>query len=522
MKRYYYSLLKLLCLAGFIVVLQTGFAFIPDMPLSGVELKEPFPGFSLQSFIQQDFQNSVSQWLSTNIGFRGYWIRMDNQINYSLFNEISEASVVLGKEKWLYGSGYINSYNRMYRMPQNVLKEKVLKIKRLQTCLMNRGVNFLFIITPSKVPIYPEYINDDYVLKHNQEKQKNYTSILPLLDKYEINYVDGHQITAELKSKSQYPVFSKSGTHWNYYTALHFTNAVIMKMQTLLGKPLVAIKDDGIELIDKPFREDADIARLANIFFPEQLFDDQYLCPQTSIQVKDKPPYKPEVLFVGGSFLWPILYYMDLHQVYSTRDMYYYFNQNYAYPRNTKTKIEKDAIKWENDIVHKDIIILEANGNILGPEIGSGFIEAALAALDIEKRRILHDYIAPNETKQNYTNGLSLFEQDDTRLWRWGVGPESKIVFYLSQASDIYLSFRFFNLIKKQRIRIEIAGDEKADYDLPTQSYISENIHFKGVSGKNTIVFKYSDWNHKNISIVKNDLRKLTIQFLELQLLSQK
>jgi len=382
MKRSDRLLLNAICAACFLVVLQTGFSFIPDMKLSGVELKEQFPEFSLQSFFRRDFQNSVSQWLSKNIGFRGCLIRMDNQISYSIFHELSNESVALGKEKWLFGTGYINSYNRMYRMSQSVLEEKVLKIKRLQKCLMDRGVDFLFIITPSKVSIYPEYVKGDYVLKHNQEKQKNYTSILPLLDKYGIHYVDGHQLTAELKSESQYPVFAKSGMHWNYYAALPFTNAVILKMQTLLGKPLAKIKDDGFELLGQPFREDADIARLANIFFTEQLYDDQYLWPKTSLQLKDPSPYKPEVLFVGGSFLWPVFYYMDLHQVYSKRDMYYYFKRNYEYPEKIDTKIENDKIDWANDIFQKDIIIVEANENVIGPEIGSGFVEAALEALD--------------------------------------------------------------------------------------------------------------------------------------------
>lgn len=522
--KYVFGSLVAACL---LVVIQTGFCVAPDVKLGGVEIKAIFPEFSLDRLIKGDFQSKLSQWLSENIGFRSLMVRLDNQIYYSLFNEISDESIVLGKENWLYETNYIHSYNRSYLESRSELEAKVLEMKRLQERLVSRGIQFLFIITPSKVSIYPEYLKPDYVQKHNHGKQQNYRNMLPLLDKHGIKYLDGHKLIADLKSSSPYPVFPKSGTHWNYVAALHFTNALISEMETALDRSLLTIQCESLETTSVPFREDADIARVSNIL-SNQLLDNTYLYPKTSnaphseTTETGKPTTiksdKPKLLFVGGSFLWAVLYYLDTHQVYSERDMFFYFKRNYQYPENINAEIQLDQLDWENDIFKKDMIILEANEINIGKWIGSGFMKAAIEELDAGYG-VLYDLIDSKEKQHLHTSGVSQFEQLHTQKWRWAEGPQTRIDFHLPQETALCLSFRLYSFIENQHIKIEIMGEEKATYNLTEQCFFSDRIYYRGTAGENTIIFKYTDWNHKAFPFEKNDPRKLAVQFFELQLL---
>ena len=62
------------------------------VPLNGAEIRPERPAFSWHSFISGEFQKQFDDWFSTVLGFRGHLVRSDNQLNFSLFRELSSAS----------------------------------------------------------------------------------------------------------------------------------------------------------------------------------------------------------------------------------------------------------------------------------------------------------------------------------------------------------------------------------------------------------------------------------------------
>src|SRR3990172_236261 len=160
-----------------LIVLQTHLKPVKDMILSGAEKKAAILKPSLTDLFKGKFQNSVEQWLKQNIGFRGFFVKFDNQINYSLFDEFSRnhpRKIILGKNKYLYEESYIDSYNRISPMPPGELEDKTASLKKLQDQLLKRNVRLLLMITPSKATVYPEYIPERYILRDNLSRQDNY------------------------------------------------------------------------------------------------------------------------------------------------------------------------------------------------------------------------------------------------------------------------------------------------------------------------------------------------------------
>lgn len=383
-KRFIAGLLFFFVFGIGILTLVRNIAGIQDIRLTGLEIKGGFPTISVKSFWAGDFQNRLDKWVSTNLGLRGAFVRLDNQINFSFFNEISskyESKIILGKDGWLFEKGYIDSLNHRDKVPQTLLDDKVRSLKKLQALLESNGIHFLFLITPNKATIYPEYIKDKYIIPKNSTKESNHEKIVPLLQEYGVRHLDGHQYLLSMKKRGPYPVYPASGTHWSFYSSCYFTLELISTLESLTKQKMGKFQVDRIQITKRPFSLDKDLASLANILFEKSLYGKEYYYPETSPSVSVENVFRPRMLFVGGSYLSVLFYYLEKHPVYSKLDFYYYYKQNIEYPAHTFKPIDKKNLDLKREILSKDIIVIETNETAL-PELGFGFIEDALKALE--------------------------------------------------------------------------------------------------------------------------------------------
>ena len=160
-----------------VLTLGKVFGIVSESGVSGMEVKERFPRLSLGSLWKGACQEGLERWLAARLCLRVTLVRIDNQINYSLFDEISSKAntkVILGVNKWLFEKAYVDSFNNLDAVPSSVLEGKIQSLKKLQIALKEKGIPFLFAITPSKASIYPEYINPKYLIANKQEKDSNY------------------------------------------------------------------------------------------------------------------------------------------------------------------------------------------------------------------------------------------------------------------------------------------------------------------------------------------------------------
>lgn len=382
-----FGIIVFLALAMVIVTMGVKFQFLPPLPLSGVEVKQEFPKISLKTFWEGKWQADIERWLSSNLGLRALFVRLDNQMNYSIFDEIPLKywpSIRLGKNKWLYETGYINTYNKLDAVPQATLEERVKSIKKLQTLLESKGIFFLFLISPSKAGIYPEYIKDKDLVYTAAALKTNYEKILPLLKQYQVHYLDGRQFLMTLKEKSPHPLFTKGGTHWNYYAAYYFTAELISSLEKMTNKKMTKIHCNYIREDNMPLKDEADLANLTNMIFTKTFYDIRYYHPETFISENTKNVFRPKMLFIGDSFTEQIFYYLDKYNVYSERDLYYYYAKHFRYPGGAEQPldpIDKQSQNLSRRILSQDIVIIEASEAAL-PNIGFGFIEDSLKAFD--------------------------------------------------------------------------------------------------------------------------------------------
>jgi len=366
----------------YLFLIQSIFHFFPELGLSGVVEKPQKPEINLRSWFSGETQKQVEDLLDKSLGFRSHLIRSDNQLNYWLFKESyqkTNSKIIIGKENYLYENNYIKSYLARDAKDLEFFENKVIKLKKLQDLLAERGIEFIFLIAPSKAVYYSEYLPDRLIYK-TAEKQRvtNYEKIIPLLDEYKINYLDGRKMFADLKGGTKYKLFSKSGAHWTYYGSCLMTQ----KIFTYLGDKKTAslnIPDcEHIELNSTPQGDDVDLSELINIWTPK-IFYETLAYPKfntSSSQINDL-----NFLIVGDSFVWGILKNIKDANLLNDYNFYYYFKTNYDKNRATKEINQKDTAYLKEEILKNNVVILENNEAGLASN-DFGFLEASFEALD--------------------------------------------------------------------------------------------------------------------------------------------
>ena len=375
------AFLALLALPG----LQMRFRFVPEVALGGVRVEPKKPPLTLSGWWQGEFQSQAEDWFNDHVGFRGHAVRTDNQIGLSLFREASSNAVdhvILGKRMMLYTDIYVTTYDGVDPFLDGDLRAATGHLRRLQDALARRGTAFVFLISPNKAVIYPEYLPEGFVRPVGQRPKTAYERMLPMLRSEGVHVVDGHAILLEEKARSPYPLFPPGGVHWNRYAAAVVLRQAWQHLGQQLGRPLVDLRTRAIVEDDTPSHKDqeADAVGLLNAW---QVSHADWRFPRPDLFVEDGgDAFRPKLVVVGDSF-WrvPASIIENLGMVAPRSGFLYYFNQ----PGGPEGPEEQDAddimqgVSWA-DVLTADAIIIETNESGIG-HAGWGFIEAALKRL---------------------------------------------------------------------------------------------------------------------------------------------
>lgn len=343
---------------------QTMTHCLPEVASHGAEGRAPQPSYSLKSFWDGTYQEQFEKWLAQKIGFRGAFVRTDNQINYSLFNQFSSHSrfqVVLGKDRYLYGRSYVAAYMKNKPFTDAKIIATVRLLKRLQHELKLRDKGFLLVISPSKASLYEEYLPDG-VRRRKDRSPSNYERIMPLLQSERIQVLDTVSMLKDLKTKGV-TAFSRGSTHWTFSCSCLVAAEAMRRFEDQTGERFPAMSCGPLKTHPLPIAQDMDLATLSNLWFP-QTFNEplSYVKPKPS---NDGASKIPTMASVGSSFMWSILHYLDAYKVYQERNFYYYFNTKFTYPPTKPRPINRKTFDFEKEILSKDLFLIEVNESVI-------------------------------------------------------------------------------------------------------------------------------------------------------------
>ncbi len=358
------ALLFLILVLLILPFFQAKFNIVKLSPLKGA-ITEPVKNyFSVNEWFSGNYQEQKEKYLNETFGFRSFFIRVNNQISFSLFNKARANGVIVGKKNYLFEENYIKAYYGADYIGYDSIMHRTERLKFIQDTLTKLDKNIILVFAAGKGSFYPEYFPE----KYKTEKQKtNYETHIELAQQLGLSYIDFNNYFLENKNKSQYPLYPQYGIHWSYYGMGLAADSIIRFIENTRNIDMPNLYWDQIE-IAQPKESDYDIADGMNILRKLKSFNMAY--PNIQIQ-SDSGKTKPSVLVVADSYYWG-MFNFGISNAFANSHFWFYNKQ--IYPDSYNSPIETSQVNLKEQIENHDVIIIMATEATL-PDFGWGFIE---------------------------------------------------------------------------------------------------------------------------------------------------
>lgn len=369
--------LKILFFVIFCVALAAPFIYTftdvnKRINLEGAVKLTEKPTLTTSGWLEGSFQNKFEKYINDNIGFRPAFVRVRNQIAYSLFGKINAAYVIRGKENYLYEINYLKAYNGTDFVGTDSIYFKAKQVKQLQDSLSKLNKTLIICLAPGKGSFYPEYFPKRFQLPPTERtNQKMYAKAFREL---KINHIDFNRWFLSMKDTSRYPLYPKYGIHWSEYGMLLSADSLISYIEKIrqIDMPNILLSD--FKLSKNLNRTDYDIANGLNLVF--KLPVDAMCYPKVRWE-NATGKTMPRVVVIADSFYWSMYGTGIWNQSFSPGGFWYY--NRVVYPDTFEEELKVKDLNYWKAIEKNDVfIVLITEANL--PKFSWGFVENALAA----------------------------------------------------------------------------------------------------------------------------------------------
>ena len=315
----YYLFLILLALP----LMQKSFQLFKEAPLQGDFYTKKWTGFTFKTWFNGQYHIEKEAFIDENFGFRISFVRLNNQLLFSLFNIAKAHEIIIGKENYLFGTDYIKSYTGEDFIGDEKIKKSVNELSLINDELKKRGKIFLILIAPNKCYYYPEYLPDKFSTPGDST---NYKSYLKYLSKSNILFIDFNAWLMAQKHITNYLLYPKTGIHWSNYSAALAAASVVKYLRKNATINIAGFSIEGVELSDWAKNPDQDIEDGCNLLFR---IDKPKQFAYPIIKADDAGRKKPKAFIVSDSYYWNWSWYGLDTMMFKTPFMGYYYNDVY-------------------------------------------------------------------------------------------------------------------------------------------------------------------------------------------------
>ncbi len=343
-------------------ILQSKFNIVKLNPLRGALAPPQKEYISVHGWLSGDYQLKEEQYLNETFGFRSLFIRINNQIAFTLFHKAKANGVIIGKDNYLFEENYIRAYYGQDFIGFDSIYHRIKRLEFIQDTLKKLNKSLIIVFAPGKGSFYPEYFPENYISKRNIT---NYECHVKLAEKSGLNYIDFYKYFLDIKSKSGYPLYPQYGIHWSSYGMGVAADSMIRYIEKLRNIDMPNLYWKDVEMSD-PKESDYDVADGMNLIFRLKSYKMAY--PHILIQ-PDSGKVKPSVIVIADSYYWGI-FNNGFTDAFSNNQFWFYNKMIY----NEETNLKTSRVDLNDEIFNHDIIIIMATETSL-VSLGWGFIE---------------------------------------------------------------------------------------------------------------------------------------------------
>ena len=357
------SLVKHILFAVLMVLLllplvQHGTKIFRLKPLNGDFVLQLRPAFGWSQWMDGAFQSKFDRYIEDHIGFRNFFVRLNNQIDFSLYDKAKAEGVVVGKNNVLYEYDYIRAYTGGDFLGAAYLTEKLSRLKFVQDYLHeNYNIDFIFILEPSKARTLPQFIPERYL--NDGCSMTNYEYIAAKADSMGINYLDLNKIFVAAADTANWSLYPPYGIHWSESTMPFVADTLLRFLEQTrdIHMPEYSVTFTRTDSISD---SDTDVGRTLNLLF--DLPHPQMAYPHFSFY--DQPEkQKPRVLTVADSYYWNFFNTRIPQHIFANQ-AFWYFNAK-VYPDFYFGEKWTRDLDIEKEVLAQEIILLSITERFL-------------------------------------------------------------------------------------------------------------------------------------------------------------
>jgi hypothetical protein len=338
-----------------------------------VEYHQLLP-FHWENFYTGTFQKSFETYFDEHFEHRSWFIRLENSINAWFFyqgklpNPLDHYSVELSpfnEPTWvnfvIFGSRHVLFYdediNFLNRTDFHLNEKMTAKIHGLQKMWSDHEKVFLPLIIPSKVHFYANDIPELWLTgpSHPRPSDQAYETFRKDLSSTGVRFVDLLDQLMAIHSRSQIPIYNKTGRHWNHWGACLALQQIVKAVPKRTDYEVSPPNCSDFSM--RPAHDaDLDLWNGLNIWNWGRLkFEAPEMAANPSV---GGYPRKPSALYIGTSFAWELRDEALRNQTFSRFDVFYY-NRAWVRDSGARGPLPATAAEWRQTVFSYDIVIID-------------------------------------------------------------------------------------------------------------------------------------------------------------------
>jgi hypothetical protein len=185
----------------------------------------PAPQWKWTKKALQKFPLAWEAYYKDHFGWRNSLLQAHSLLLVQVLKQSTSEDIVIGEEGWLYtaNDGTLRDYQGLLPLTQEELEFFRQTLEARRDWLKKRNCHFLFILTPDKQSIYPEYLPN--YLQNRKRKTRADQLIEYLNQNSDLDVIDARPLLRQAKSLG--PLFYLTDTHWNSLGAWVIYNEIV-------------------------------------------------------------------------------------------------------------------------------------------------------------------------------------------------------------------------------------------------------------------------------------------------------
>lgn len=346
-------------------MLQHVFQLAKERKLNGVIETRKMPVFRLENFLNGLFQDSLDIFLNDHMGFRPDFVRLNNQIQYHLFDVAKGRDIIIGKKDCLYGLDYIMAATGSDFIGLNAIQKKMRQVQKINEVLESQGKHLILLFAPGKGTYYPEYIPDRFPIVNDS---LNIDFFVQEAGSHRLNIFDANKWFRAMKDTSKHCLYPLHGIHWSAYGQALVMDSLESLTEKMLSVDIPDYTITGVEKSKVARDTDDDMEKGCNLLFPLPAETLSY--PLTAYNEENK--VKPKMLVIGDSFFFNLI--AQCNVLFDNLHFLYYFREDHNVPALNMKPIDEN-FDLKATIENTEIVMIVITDAQL-PRFAWGFFDA--------------------------------------------------------------------------------------------------------------------------------------------------